>query len=90
MLGTERLGDGDLHMIDVPTVPDRLKDRVREAQGEQVEDGLFAEIVVDPEDLVLVEAAVEIVVEAVRGFEIGAERLLHDEPGEGATLARVG
>ena len=49
------LGGGDLDVIDVVAVPDRLKQRVGEAQRHQVLDRLLAEVVIDPEDLGLLE-----------------------------------
>ena len=62
-LDPDRLGDGDLDVVDELAVPDRLEDPVREPQREQVLDGLLAEVVVDPEDLALVEVAVDLVVQ---------------------------
>src|SRR5436309_7625122 len=44
------LGHGDLHVIDVAMVPDRLEQRVGEAEHEQVLHRLFAKVVVDAID----------------------------------------
>ena len=55
MLDADGLGGGDLHVIDVAPVPDRLEHAVAEAEHEQVLDGFLAEIVIDAIDLVLVE-----------------------------------
>ena len=58
--------------------------------------GLLAQEVIDPEDVLLVEASVDQVVELLRRCGIGAERLLHDEsaalwqPGVDQRLDRVG
>ena len=46
-----RLRHRDLHMVDDVGGPDTLEDRVREAQGHQVLDGLLAQEMVDPERL---------------------------------------
>ena len=43
------LGHGDLHVVDVVAVPDRLEQLVGEAQRQHVLDGLLAQVVVDPE-----------------------------------------
>ena len=51
MLDADGLRDRDLHVIDVIAVPQRLEDRIREAQDHDVLHGLFAEIMVDPVDL---------------------------------------
>ena len=45
----------DLYVIDRRRVPQRLEQRIREAQREQVLHRLFAEVVVDAEDAVFVE-----------------------------------
>ena len=55
----ERLGHVDLHVVDVVAVPDRLEHAVGEAQRDQVLDRLAAEEVVDPEDALLGEDAVD-------------------------------
>ncbi len=57
MLDAQRFGGGDLNMIDVLTVPDRLDDRVGKPKGEDVLDGVLPEIVIDPIDLFLVKGA---------------------------------
>ena len=51
--------DRDLDVVDELAVPDRLEDPVREAKGEHVLDRLLAEVVVDPEDLLLGEVAAD-------------------------------
>ena len=75
--------------LDIAAVPDRFEDRVGEAQREHVLDGFFAHVVVDPEDLVLVEAGVQGLVEADGALEVPAEGLLDHEPGELSALARL-
>jgi hypothetical protein len=54
---TELFGDGDLDVVDVATIPKRLKDWVGETQDEEILDGLLAEVVVDAENLRLAEIA---------------------------------
>src|SRR5260221_589797 len=80
LLDAEGLGDRDLHVVDVLAVPDRLEDAVREAQHEDVLDGLLAEVVVDAKDLVLRERALQLLVEADGAREVVAERLLDHDP----------
>ena len=55
VLDPDRLGDRDLDMVDELPVPDGLEDTVGEAQRHQVLDRVFAQVVVDAEDLVLGE-----------------------------------
>ena len=49
----ERFRRGDLDMIDVAAIPDRLENRVREPQNQNVLRGLFAEKMIDPVGLTL-------------------------------------
>ena len=53
------LGHGDLHVVDVVGVPDRLEHLVGEAQRQQVLDRLLAQVVVDPEHRVGREDALD-------------------------------
>ena len=79
-LDPDRLGDGDLHVVDELPVPDRLEDAVREPQRQHVLDRLLAEVVVDAEDLVLGEVLLDLGVQLARRREVVAERLLDDQP----------
>ncbi len=83
-LDADRLGRGDLHVLDVPPVPDRLVDAVPEAQGQDVLDRLLPEEVVDPVDLLLRHHLQDPAVERLRGGKVGAEGLLDDHPPETA------
>ena len=76
----ERLGDVDLHVVDVVAVPHRLEHAVGEAQRDEVLHGLAAEEVVDPEDPLLREDAVDERIQRARALEVGAERLLQHDP----------
>ena len=86
-LDPHRLGDRDLDMVDHLAVPDRLEDAVREPQRHQVLDGLLAEVVVDPEDLVLGEPPLHGRTQLARRGEVVAERLLDDDAGPALALA---
>src|SRR5436309_259171 len=46
---TERLGDSDLHMVNVIAIPQRLEDAIAEAKHHDVLHRLLAEIMVDAE-----------------------------------------
>ena len=52
------LGHGDLHVVDVVAVPDRLEDRVGEPQHQHVLHGLLAQVMVDAIDLLFAKHAV--------------------------------
>ena len=70
------LGHGDLHMVHMVRVPQRLEEAVGEAQGQQVLDGLLAQIVVDAEDGIGFEDLLDHLVELSGAGEIMAEGLL--------------
>src|SRR5207237_2576650 len=74
------LGDGHLHVIHVPPVPDRFEDAVAEAEHHDVLHRLLAQIMVDAEDLPLTEDESQRLVELPRRFEVTTERLLDHEP----------
>lgn len=73
-------------MVDVGAVPQRLEHGVREPQGQDVLNGLLAQVVVDPEDLVGREDLVHDLVELLGGDQVVAERLLDDRAAPGAVL----
>ena len=62
-------------------VPDRLEQPVRESERQDVLCRFLPEEVVDPVDLVLAEGLVQRCVQRSCRGEVGAERLLHDDPG---------
>ena len=80
VLDAEVLRHRDLDTLDVLPVPDRLEDRVREPQVEDLLEAHLPEVVVDAEELRLVDVLVELVGERARGLEVVAERLLDDDP----------
>src|SRR4030095_4448474 len=77
-LDAKALGHRDLDVLHVAPVPDRLEERVGEAEDEDVVDRLLAEVVVDAEDRRLREYRVQDAVQLLRRSEIAAERLLDD------------
>ena len=80
-LHAELLGHRDLHAVDVVAVPDRLEERVGEAEEQEVLDGLLAQVVVDAEDRRLRKHRVEGLVERARRCEVVPEGLLDHDPG---------
>jgi hypothetical protein len=75
-LDADRLGDADLDMVDVTAVPQRLEQRVGEAQREQILDRLLAEIMVDPERALLGEMSGDRVIDLAARGEVRTERFL--------------
>src|SRR5262245_6526884 len=62
----DRLRGVYLHVVDVLAVPERLENRVSEAEHENVLDRLLAEIVIDPEGLAFVQIRGQELVERLR------------------------
>ncbi len=79
-LDIERLRDGDLDMVDVIAIPQRLENAVGEPKHQDVLNRLLPEIVVDPIDLTLGEHAEDVAIEGLSRGQIDAERLLDDDP----------
>ena len=88
-LDPDRLRDGDLDMVDVAPVPERLEDAVAEPEDQQVPDRLLAEVVVDPVDLRLAEDLEDLAVQPDGRVEVAAERLLDDDPAPAAAVVLV-
>jgi hypothetical protein len=77
---------GDLHVVDVIAIPERLDDVVGKPENQNVLHGFFAEVMVDAVDLIFVEDLLEFFVELTRGLQIVSERLFDDDPGPVAAL----
>src|SRR5580692_8389397 len=73
-----RLSGGDFNIVNVVPVPDRLEQRIAEAENEDVLHCFFAKIVVNPVHRFLVEYAVHYVIEYVRRFQVPPEGLLQN------------
>ena len=76
---SEIFRQGYLDAGDVVAVPDRLQERIGEAEIEDVHDRLFPEVVVDSEDGVFREYRPRHFVEFLRGGQVASERLFHDD-----------
>ena len=70
-------------MVDEVAVPDRLEQAVGEAERQDVLRRLLAQEMIDPEDLVLGEVLVKLLVQDHGTLEVRAERLFHDDPAIG-------
>ena len=87
LLHADRLRRGDLHVIDPVAVPDRFEQPIGEAERHDALDRVLAEKVVDPEDLVLVQRALDDGVQLARRIQAVAERLLDHHAAPELTLA---
>jgi len=78
-LDVKGFGNGNLDMVDVISIPQRLEYAVREPKHHDVLNCLLSEIVVDAIDLALVQYAENLAIERLRRGQIGPERLLDDD-----------
>ena len=76
----EVFGAGDLDVVDVLAVPERLEDRVRKPQHHEVLRGFLAEVVVDPVGVPFFEGGVHHFIEMTRRGEVGAEGFFNNHP----------
>src|SRR5262249_61621797 len=82
-LDADGLGGGDLNVVDVTAIPQRLEDAVGEAQYQNVLDGFFAEEMIDAVDLVLGQYFEDLGVESLRRGKVVAEGFFNDHPPPG-------
>ena len=78
-LNAQGLGNGDLHVIDVRVVPQRLEQDVGEAKRHEVLHRLLAEVVIDAEDISLEENRADRIVDGRGAVAIFPDRLLDDD-----------
>src|SRR5579859_817772 len=78
MLDADRFGGGDLHMIDISTIPKRLDHAVGEPEDHQILDCLLTEVMVNAENLLFGEDLLNVLVQLLCGFEVVAEWLFND------------
>src|SRR5215469_5289182 len=62
-----------LFILDVVPIPYRFEQRIAEAENEDILDGLFAKVVVNPVYRFLLKYAVHHVIEYVRRFQVSPE-----------------
>src|SRR5690606_22641067 len=71
--------NGDLYVVDMRGIPQRLVESVGKTQRHQVLNGLFAQIMVDTETLLFLEDMTDRVVQVESGCEITADRLFDND-----------
>ncbi|MNG93976.1 hypothetical protein D3C79_529690 [compost metagenome] len=79
-LDADRFGGGDLHVVDVVVVPERLEQAVGEAADQNVLHRLFAQVMVDAVDLPLAHHLQQAGVQGLGAGQVGAERFLYHDP----------
>ncbi len=84
----EGFANGNLDMVDIIVVPDRLEDHVGKPEDQQVLDRFLTEVMVDPVDLAFLESGLDGLVELSGGIQVAAEGFFHNQPGP-AALGRI-
>ena len=74
------LGHGDLNVVDMVAVPQRLEDAVGKAQHQDVLNCLFSEEVIDPINLILGKYLEDLPVEGLGRCQVVPEGFLDDHP----------
>ena len=72
-------GYRDLDVVNKPVIPYGLKNTVAEAEDQYVLDGLFAEVMINAEDLVLAKGLLDLLVQMPGGFQIIAKGFFKDD-----------
>src|SRR3989304_10006973 len=78
-LDADRFGHGDLDVVDVIAVPNRLEDPVAEPEDEEVLDGFLSQEVVDPVHLLSPEPRKNLPVKRASARKVAPERCFHYE-----------
>src|SRR5690348_2970666 len=79
-LDAQRLSGRNLHVIDIIPIPQRLKNAVAETKNQHILHRLFAEIVIDAVDLLLLEYAQHLRIQLACRSQIAPKRLFHNDP----------
>src|SRR5260370_12878844 len=86
MVDGDGFGGGDLHVVDVIAIPERLDDVVGKTENQNVLDGLFARVVISAVDLICGECVLWFYFERASGLQIVAKGLFDDDGGPVAAL----
>src|SRR5262245_37009484 len=78
-LNAEILRHGDLYAFDLIAVPERLKERVLEAEEHHVMHWSFSQIMIDAEDVLFVESAEQNLVKRLRRDKVVTEGFFDDD-----------
>src|ERR1022692_4196959 len=78
-LHAEFLGHGDLHVLDVIAIPDRLEKRIGEAEVQKVLHRFLAQVVIDTKYRCLVENFMKGSIQRLRALKVAAEGFLDDD-----------
>src|SRR6267142_6421206 len=78
-LNSEVFRHGNLHALDLIAVPERLQQRVLEAEENHIMHRPLAQIMIDAEDVLLVEIAKQNLVKRLRRCEVVTKGFFNDD-----------
>ena len=78
LFDADGFGNRNLHVVDVAAIPYRLENSVGEAEGQDILDRLFSQVVIDAVDLALRNNAQQLLVQGLGGIEIVPEGFFDD------------
>ena len=79
MFHAHSFGGGDLHVVHVIAIPQRLDNVVGKTEHHQVLNGFFSQVMIDAVNLIFREHLLEVLVELFRRFQVMAERFLDND-----------
>jgi len=79
-LDTKIFGHGDLHALDIVSVPERFHEGVRETKYEHVLHRPLPQVMVDSENCAFIEMPQKNLIEISCRFQVVTEGLLDDDP----------
>src|SRR5207244_413769 len=80
LLDADGFSHGNLHVINVAAVPDRLENSVGETKSQNILDGFFAQVVIDAVDLLLLHDLEQLLVQGLRRVQVATKGLLDNDP----------
>src|SRR5208337_1107357 len=86
-LYAEILRHRDLHALNIVAVPERLHERIGEAENDHVVHRALPQVMIDPENRGFVELSEKNLIQMSRRFQIVTERLFDDDTGIGRAAA---
>src|SRR5262245_7199858 len=90
LLNAQRFRNGNLHMIDIIAIPQRLEDSISESEDEKVLYRIFSQVMIDAIHLRFVENAEHDLIKAPLRFQVASKRLLDDNARPGFVVDGMG
>src|SRR6476620_113661 len=79
MLAPETFGHRNLHMVNVPAIPNWLENAVAESKHENVLDCFFTQIMIDAINLIFFQVLSQLAVQRFGGLQVMSERFFDND-----------